>query len=357
VVEATEQLAQGRPEYPADRGWAVRMRRALTFGLAGTDTTVVALAGFLLRGGILVLLLPSVVLPSVIGVAGATGVDAFGIDGHPTLWLFEMVAVASAAAALYLVLAFVVGSLIEVWLVGSAVAQEGRGASRPRALPELGLLLDLAAIRAICAAPVAAVMVWAGSRIYTAAYIELTTPSNLVTPLAVRVVESAADAVLVVGLAWLASEVVGAIAVRRLILLGTGVRHSIGGALAQLIRRPVSHLATIVVSYGTSLVVTGLAIAATATAFDWCRVAARNQEPLAITIVNTTRDFRPVVFILAAAALCGAWVAALAISGMASAWRSAALTGETVNAVPAVDWDAVADRCGLSGETSSLSGD
>lgn len=333
------------------------MRRAFAFGLAGSDTAVVALAGFLLRGGIVVLLLPSIVLPSVIGLAGATGVDAFGIDGHPTPWLFEMVAIASAAAALYLILAFVAGSLIDVWLIGSALDREARGASRPRALPELGLVLDLAAIRAICAAPVAAVFVWAGSRIYTAAYNELTTPSNLVTPLAVRVVESAADAVLVVGLAWLASEVVGAIAVRRLILLGTGVRRSIGGALAQFIRRPISLLATIVLSYGTSLVATGLAIAATATAFDWCRVAARNREALAITIVSTTRDFRPVVFILAAAVLCGAWVAALAISGVASAWRSAALTGETVNAVAAIDWDAVADRCGLSGERSSLSGD
>ncbi len=357
MVEATEQLAQGRPESPADQGWVARMRRAFAFGLAGSDTTVVALAGFLLRGGIVVLLLPSVVLPSVIGLAGATGVDAFGIDGHPTTWLFEMVAIASAAAALYLILALVAGSLIDVWLVGAALDPEGRGTSRPRSLPDLGILLDLAAIRGICAAPVAAVIVWAGSRIYTAAYNELTTPSNLVTPLAVRVVESAADAVLVVGLAWLASEVVGAIAVRRLILLNTGVRQSIGGALAQLVRRPISLGATVVVSYGASLVATGLATAATATAFEWCRVAARNQEAIAVTIVSTTRDFRPVVFILAAAVLCCAWAAALALSGVASAWRSAALTGETIAAVAVVDWDAVAERCGLSGETFIPSGD
>jgi len=325
------------------------MRRAVAFGMTGSDTIVVALAGFLLRGGIAVLLLPSVVLPSVIGLAGATGVDAFGIDGHPTPWLFEMVAIASAAAAMYLIVALVVGSLIDVWMVGAALARESRGTARPRSLPDLGILLDLAAIRGICAAPLAGVIVWAGSRIYTAAYNELTTPTNLFTPLAVRVVENAADAVLVVGLTWLASEVVGAIAVRRLILLDTGVRRSIGGALAQLVRRPISLGATIVVSYGASLVATGLALAATATAFEWCRVAARNQVAIAVTIVGTTRDFRPVVFILAAAALCCAWVAALALSGMASAWRSAGLTGETIAAVPVLDWDAVAERCGLSG--------
>jgi hypothetical protein len=198
---------------------------------------------------------------------------------------------------------------------------------------------------------------WAGSRVYAAAYNELTTPTNLVTPLAVRVVLSAADAILVVGLAWLACEVLGAIAVRRLILLDTGIRRSIGGALAQLVRRPISLGATVVVSYGASLVATGFALAATATAFEWCRVAARNQQAIAVTIVNTTRDFRPVAFILAAAGLCCAWVAALAVSGMASAWRSAALTGETAAALPGADWDAAAGRCGLSGETSNISGD
>ena len=60
------------------------MGLALAFGLGDLDSVVVALAGFLLRGGIVLLALPSVVLPSVIGIAGVTGVDAFGIDGRPT---------------------------------------------------------------------------------------------------------------------------------------------------------------------------------------------------------------------------------------------------------------------------------
>ena len=356
MIEAAGQIAQVQPEAPAERGWAARTRHAIGFGLAGPDTTVVALAGFLLRGGIVLLLLPSVVLPSVIGVAGATGVQAFGINGHPTPWLYWVVALASVGAALYLILAFVAGSLIDVWLIGTAVDPEGRGTARPRSLPDLGILLDLAAIRGICAVPVGAAIVWAGSRIYTAAYSELTTPSNLVTPLAVRVVESAADAVLVLALVWLASEVVGAIAVRRLILLDTGVPQSIGGALLQLVRRPVSTVATVAVSYGASIVAIGLALAATATAFDWSRVAAR-EGVVAVTIVGTTRDFRPVLFVLAAAALCCAWVVALALSGIASAWRSASLTGETIAAVPTVDRDAVAERCGLFGQTPRTSGE
>lgn len=342
-------------------GWAARTRRAWAFGLADMDTALVALAGFLLRGGIVPLLLPSVVLPSVIEIAGATGVDAFGIDGRPTPWLYEVVAIISTIAALWLILALAVGSLIDVWLIGAALDPDVGAASRRRALPDLYLILDMAGVRVACLVPVAAAIVWAGSRIYTAAYDELTAPSNLATPLPLRVIEGSADAVLVVGLVWLCSEVVGAIAVRRLVLLDIGVLPAIGGALVQLVRRPVSLAATVGLSYGASILATALAMAATATTFDWCRIAARNQQPISMTLgvgpVATTGDFRPVVLILAAAALCSAWLAAMALSGVASAWRSAAMTGETISALPEADLDSVRGRSGLLECASERSGD
>jgi len=199
------------------------------------------------------------------------------------------------------------------------------------------------------------------SRIYTAAYDELTTPSNLATPLAVRVVESAADAVVVVGLAWLASEAVAAIAVRRLVLLDLGIWRSIGGALVQIVRRPVSSALTVLASFAAGIAAIALAMAATATAFDWCRVAARNQQPIAITIgidqLSTTRDFRPVVFALAAVILGLAWLAGMALSGIASAWRSAAFTGEAADAVSKARPDSTVATLGLSGAVSERSGD
>lgn len=337
------------------------MRGALAFGVADVDTIVVALAGFLLRGGILLLLLPSIVLPSVINIAGATGVKAFGIDGQPQPWLFEVAAVISALAALWLVLAFVLGALIDFWLVHAALDPEGHATGRPRPLPDLRIVLDLAGIRALCLVPLVAAVIWAGSQIYTAAYQELTTPTSLATPLALRVIESAAVAVVVVGLAWLASEVVAAIAVRRLILLDVGIWRSIGGALIQIVRRPVSSVATVVVSFIGSVLAMGLAMAATAMTFDWCRVVARDQQPISVTIgispISTTRDFRPAVFILAAVALVLAWVAALALSGIASAWRSAAFTGETAAAAPEAQPDSAEVGLGLSGLLSDRSGD
>lgn len=334
------------------------MRRALRFG-ADFGAIQVALAGFLLRGGIVLILAPSAVLPSVIDVAGATGVDAFGIDGRPTPWVFEMAAIISVAAALWLVLAFMLGSLIDVWLIDAALDEDGHSTDRSRPLPELGLLLDLAGIRAICLMPLVGAAVWASSGIYNAIYDELTVPSNLATPLALRVIENAAGPILVVGLAWLATEVVAAIAVRRLVLFNTGIWRSIGGAFTQIARRPISSASTAVVSFGSSIVAIGLAMAATATAFDWCRVAARNPVPVVITIGARplTPDVRLAVFMLAVAAIGVAWIAALILSGIASAWRSAAFTGETAAAVPNARTEPQGPGLGLSGPASERSGD
>lgn len=337
------------------------MHRAFGFGVADLDTVLVALGGFLLRGGIVLLVLPGVVLPSAIGIAGATGVDAFGIDGRPTAWLLTIVILAAVAIALWLLLALIVGSLIDVWLIEAALDAEGHSTRRSRPLPDFGILLDLAGIRAVCILPLAAALAWASTRLYDAIYAELTTPSNLATPLPIRVILSAADAVLVVVLVWLVSEVIGAIAVRRSVLLGTGIVRSLVGAILQIVLRPVSSAATVIASYGASAVAIGLAMAATVTAFDWSRVAARNQLPISVTIglgsFSTTRDFRPVVFLLAAMAFAAAWAIALAVSGISSAWRSAALTGETSGAVFGAPTGTEERALGLSDPMSERSGD
>ena len=348
------------PRARTGMGWLGRMRDALAFGLSGPDTVVVALAGFMLRGGILLLAVPSAVLPSVIGLAGAVGVNAFGIDGRPTTSLFELVAVISAVAASYLLLASVIGSLIDVWLIEAALDPDGRSPNRPRSLPSLEQLLNLAGIRAVCLVPLAVAMVWAGSRIYTSAYNELTIPSSLGVPLAVRTVLGAVDAVAVVVLVWLLEETVGAVAVRRLVLTRCGVWSAIGGAVKQLIRRPIASAATVLLSYLASALAIAAGMALIALAFDWCRVAARIEQPIAMSLgvgqLSTTRDVRPVLFLLAALALGLAWVAASTLAGIASACRSAAITGEVAEAISGAAGKTSESRLGLSDTTPATSG-
>jgi hypothetical protein len=361
VVDAAERPDTTRNENPASPGWVGRTRRALAFGAAGVDTPAVALAGFLLRGGIVLLLLPSVVLPSVLGLAAATGVQAFGIDGRPTPWLFQVAVVASLGVALWLVLAVTIGSLIDVWLIEAVTNPDGGAADRPRPFPDPLILFDMASIRVICLVPVVGAIWWAGSQVYDTVYRELTSPTNLATPLPLRVVEDSAASILYVALVWLASEVIAAIAVRRLVLLDGGIWRSICGAFVHLIRRPVSSAATVIVTFGASIMATGLAMAATAVAFDWCRVAARSPQPIALTVglgsFTVTRDLRPVVFILASVALAAAWLVSLAVSGVASAWRSAALTAETAALVAGARPSSTEAGLGLSGRSSERSGD
>ena len=346
-------------------GRSGRLARALAFGLTHAEASAVALAGFLLRGGIVLLALPSVILPSVIGIASVTGVDAISIAGQPTTWLVELIVLAIVVAIAWLSVASLVGSVIDVWLIqimldpGQSTRQEGLP------VPQVWLLLRLAAIRMICLVPLAIAIAWAATRIFTATYDELTTPTNLTSPLPLRVVLAAGDAVAVVVLVWLAAETLAAIAVRREILVGGGIRQSLIDATTEVVRRPISTLLTAIVSYVTSALAIGLALVGTSIAFDWCRIAARNQEPVAVKLgigsFSTIRDFRPVVFTLAVVALVVVWVVALAVSAVTSAWRSAAFTSEVADTLPARSPRTVAatrgSGLGLSGATGERSGD
>jgi hypothetical protein len=329
-----------------------------------SDAPVVALAGFLLRGGIVLLALPSVLLPSVIAIIGATGIDAISIAGQPTPWLLGLIVAAIVAAVAWLAVASLAGSLVDIWLIGMAMEDLPRERRR-LALPPGSLLLRLAAVRMLCLVPLAIALAWAVTRIFDAAYFEMTTPSNLADPLLLRIVLAAGDAVAVVTAVWLATETIAAIAVRRQVLAGRGIWRSVGGAAGQLVRRPISTLLTALASYATSAVAIGVALVATSTAFDWCRIAARNQEPIAIKLgigdFSTERDFRPVAFALAAVALALAWAAALAIAAVTSAWRSAVFTNEVADDLngihaPVPDGEK-RSGLGLSGQAGERSGD
>ena len=146
-----------------------------------------------------------------------------------------------------------------------------------------------------------------------------------------------------------------------MVLADHGVVRSIGGAIAQVVRRPLSTAGTVFATTGATLLATALAVAATSTAFDWSRIAARNEQPIAITLgmgpLSTTRDFRPVVFVLTALVLAVAWVAAAALSGAASAWRSAAWTGEVLTSISNDGIDPEHGALGLSGQNEETSGD
>ena len=111
----------------------------------------------------------------------------------------------------------------------------------------------------------------------------------------------------------------------------------IGWSFVEIVRRPISTILTVIVGFGSSAVALAFGLLVTAAGFGWVRVVARTERPLPVTLgigpLGTTRDFRPLVFLLAVVILASAWILALAISGVTSAWRSAALTHEVAAAM------------------------
>ncbi len=341
---ATEPLSQQTPAFeteadlalPYDRHWLGRARRTFRFGLGDTDAAIVALSGFLVRGGVVLLTLPSAMLPSLLGLAAVFGVNSFGIDGRPTAFLFSIVAVAVAAAALALAVGTLVGSAVDVWLIRAALEDDARAVRRPQPFPDLGLLLEMAAVRLACMFPLGIAIAVAASPLYDAVYGELTLPTNLTEPLLYRVVVRAALPLAAIALTWLACETVAGVAIRRLVMAGEGIWASLFGAVRQLVERPLTSFVTVAGTMVISVVGLALGMLATAFAFDSCLIAARLPNPVTLSIsigpLATNRDFRPLVFAAAALVLGAIWVAAMAIAGITSAWRSAAWTAETASA-------------------------
>ena len=302
------------------------MRGAWSFGRRDRDIIAVALAGFMLRGGIVLLAIPGVVLPSVVGLAAMFG-GLVGIDGSPTPLFFEVLAVVCLLAAAWLVVALLLGSLVDLWLVEAAESDDD-SVREPHPFGDPTDLLSLAGIRTVCLLLPAAAVLWAYPQIHAAVYAEFLTPSELATPYLLRVVLHAAFPVAVVVLAWLISEVVGAIAVRRLLFTDCSAWQALWGSLDQIVRRPLSSMATIAVAYGASAVALAAGAGITYVAFDWCLMAARNQDPIGFGSI----DLRSAVFVLASIAFAGAWIVSAVIAGAASAARSAAFTAETADA-------------------------
>jgi hypothetical protein len=318
------------------RGRLGRLRHAFAFGLTDGEAALVAAAGFFVRGGIVPLVLPAVVLPSVLDIAGHVGVSAISISGRPTMLFIAVVIALALAFVAWLAVANLLGAWLDVWLVRWAV-ESSTQAPAERVKPHADLLVRMFAIRFVCLAPLAIALVWTGAQIYTSASNELLTPTNLAVPLPIRVIEGAWGAVVVLCVAWLLTETLGAVAVRREILAGRGVVDSIWEAIVEMIRRPVSTAMTFAASTAASLAAMAIALFGTATTFDWVRIAARNTDPIAFSMpfgpFATPRDVRPVVFVAAVAALATAWAISLALAGIASAWRSAAWTNEVTDAL------------------------
>jgi hypothetical protein len=285
--------------------------------LARGDLWTLSLAGFLVRGGLVLLLLPIWPVPSPLDLADALGpaVTTAALGG-PNPDLVRVVVIGSIVAATVIALAFAVGAAADVAaittaadeLVGRTSRFGGTVARGPGSRAVTAFLVRLVGLVPFAVALAATVPIVVG-----ATYQELIDPTDLAIPVVIRVLSDVPGVVALLVATWLLGEAVGGIAVRLLVLEDRSVGGSLVGALALIVRRPIPALLTLV---GTTLVfVVLLAPALVASALAWRFV-----------VFELRSDSNAVAAALGVLGLAAVWLGALVLSGFAAAVRTVAWT-------------------------------
>ena len=243
---------------------------SLLVTLGRPATWLLALATFLIRGGFVLVLAPIVVLPTAVEVGNLLAPVLTTLLFRGVTPLIALLQVAGGVAFLiWLLLGGLVAAAAETEVVRRVAADDEvwptseRSGLTPAAHPTRRVLL----VRLAAYLPLLLVALpWSSYRFVLVGYHELTSPSAGGLPLAVRIALGAPDAVALLAVTWVLGEMVGALAARRVVLAGDGVRRALGWAIDRLARRPVRNLALSVVPLvplAVILVIVGMAGSAT----------------------------------------------------------------------------------------------
>jgi hypothetical protein len=299
----------------------VRLGAALTGALlttlASPLTWPLGLATFLLRGGILLVLLPIVVLPSPVGLGNLLApilmtIVFQGIQG-------EVVVLAVAGTVLivgWLVVGGLVAAILEADAARSVARDEdtaeapGSGRDERFAAVDRALGARLLAARIAAHAPTAVILLLASVRLVDVAYAELTRPADVTAPIVLRVLSGAPEVVILLAITWAFGEVAGALATRRIAFDGVPVVGALRDAVGAIVRHPLDVVAAFAIpTAGLAIVVVTSAIAA-AVAWSAVRVAIRSSDEL---ILGT----------LAVVVFVALWMVGLLLISVTAAWRAA----------------------------------
>ena len=299
--------------------------------LAHPITWLLALAGFLLRGGIIAFLIPIFVLPTPVGLANLTGPTVVDIVlGGLSVGLLALFAICVGALLAWIVFGGFLAATLEVDVIGIVAADEDVAAAAPatdevaaewrdtvaaapgHAFDPTRQALRIVAARMMMLFPLLLAVVWASARTVAATYAELTLPSDITVPIVWRIVGAVPDAIVVVVIVWLIGEIIGGIAARRIVLDGASIAASLVGAAAQVIRHPLQTLVLFGVPAAVLLLVLVSAGGAASVAWAGLRSALvdRNVFGAALMLV----------------AFVALWGGGLALAGVIAAWRHAAWT-------------------------------
>jgi hypothetical protein len=290
--------------------WAASMRAALAASAGRPAWWAMALAAFLVRGGILVVLLPLVSLPSApaLATAFAPAIEALAIS-RQSLEGAVLATLLLAAGVGVLGLAAFTGSWLDLALAREAEASDELDLRPTMHRPPAWGLLGM---RLAAHLPTVLALVYGAVRIVVATYQELLSPGDPTVPIALRVIARAPDAIVIAVVAWLLGEVIGGLAARRS-AEGETAGRALRGAVADLLARRGA--ATFVVTDLVVLAVLVLLVSVVGRAAEHARV-----------YLFAGAD--PISLAAALLLLVTAWTLGLAVLGAALAWRATAWTIE-----------------------------
>lgn len=297
-----------------------------------------ALLGFLVRGGLLVVLAPIIVLPSAIGLANilAPLLSSALLGGLTPVVLVVVFGVAAVGLA-WIVGGGLLAAVMEAASVRLAAGEADRGPAGAGVTEDPSDSRDVAwrilAVRLVAHIPLALALVWAAGRVVAVVYREFTVPVDTVTPLILRVARAMPESIALVVVAWLVGEIIGGLAARRVILADDGALRSLRWAISRLVRHPLRTAAAAIVPLAALIVVLVPSAAAASAAWWAIRIALVDDLPAVVTL-------------LAVVLLVVVWGGQLVLLGLIAAWRGSTWTlevGGTFGGVPgsrAGDWSA-----------------
>jgi hypothetical protein len=269
---------------------------------------LLSLAGFLVRGGVLVLLVAIVQIPTTAAVANLLGPTLVGfVFGGVSPGFLVLVGSAVGVLVAWLILGGLAGAVIDLEMIRSAASAEDlEGIAEPASSGPGAAALA----RLLAHVPTAVVIAIGASPLVDAAYQELIHPGDPTLSVPVRVILR--EPLVVGGLvaAWLFGETVGGLAARHL-AWGASLPGALLRGLWSLVQ-PVGLLVLVV----TTAVVLGAATlgwSALALAYELMRLVVREGQPTPVLLVG---------FVL----LSMAWFGAAWLLALATAWRSTAWT-------------------------------
>jgi hypothetical protein len=322
----------------AGRSGGAVVRTAAGVVIADPGLWLLGIIGFGVRGGLVLLTLPVLTIPSPVllsiifrrelGTSGTTG----SFD--------TMVVAVAGVSGLLVLLAIMVSAWADLHAFERCVATPRSAALRlgrpPRRLAPRdrnSLLLWVAAIGAAGLVPILLITLLYAGRLGGIVATELEQPSDLGSPLVARVLRDVVPGLGVMALVVAMVEVLVSLASRRLMAARMGLlpdgpgessesRLAARGAL-RLLRQPLRVMGIAFLSWATALVSAGLAMAALTLTWGATRPG----------LLSLSRPADPGVLVGAlftACLLSTVWLATLCLCGVAGAFRSSLWTMDTL---------------------------